>query len=300
MIRSVLRAAVTRASATLLVTTCPKGVARVWRASATAPLVSIVPQMKRRLATAVVLLLCGAAPASASAATPRPSLAVVGIPSGVIVGKLMPYTQLGSSVELSIAYPGRLPGGAKLELLQKRYSISAFVATRTAIRLAGGRARVHVTLATIGGPVSYEVAVVSGGKRLSTSRAVTVYWAPPPGGVFVFSGSQSAYTSVSNAAESCAGSAPTRPVCKGSESSGQTEQLSAEAGNTPLPPGWKVTLLLNGVQECTTESIEGKCEVTAALPSVGAATVVPVTAEIISPQGSITSATLLVTVYPLG
>ena len=67
-----------------------------------------------------------------------------------------------------------------------------------------------------------------------------------------------------------------------------------------MPPGWKVTLLLNGVQECTTESIEGKCEVTAAFPSVGAATVVPVTAEIISPQGSITGATLLVTVYPQG
>ena len=244
--------------------------------------------MKRRLATAVVLLLCSVAPASASAATPRPSLALVGVPSGVIVGKLVPYTQLGGSVQLSVAYPGRLPGGSKLELLQKRYSTSAFVATRTAIRLAHGRARVHVTLATIGGPVSYEVAVVSRGKRLSTSRAVTVYWAPPPAGVFVFSGSQSAYTS----------GAPTRPACTGVASSGQTGQLSAQAGNTPLPPGWKVTLLFNGVQQCTTESIKGECEVTATFPSVSAATVMPVTAEIISPQGSTTSATLLVTVYP--
>jgi hypothetical protein len=131
------------------------------RAGAGAPPVSIVPKvprMKAGLARAVVVLLCSAVQASASAATPRPSLTVGGIPSGVIVGKLTPYTQLGSTVQLGIAYPGRLPGGAKLELLQKRYSGSAFVATRTAIRLSGGRARVHVTLATIGGPVSYEVA----------------------------------------------------------------------------------------------------------------------------------------------
>jgi len=234
--------------------------------------------------------------ASASAAT-RPTVAVVGIPHGVIAGESLPYTQTNSTVELSVAYGGRLPGGAKLELLVKPNSVSPFSVSRTPVRLSGGRAKLHVTLGGVGGPVEYEVSVVSGRRRLITSKPVTIYWAQPPGGIFVMSSSESAYTSRTNASESCAGAAPTGARCKGDAGPGQSGQISAEAGSTPMPPGWSVTLIFNGQQECTTTEINGQCEVSVTFPTVTATTVVPITAELTSPQGAVTSATLLVTIY---
>jgi hypothetical protein len=230
-------------------------------------------------------------PALAAAAS-RPSLAVLGLPLGKIVGQSQPYTETGSTAQLGVSYKGSLPHGAKLQLLIKKNSISPYVASKTPIKLSGGSAKVKVSVSGVGGPYRYEVAVVSGSKRLSVSRPAVVYWAQPPGGVFVFSGSESAFTSTHNANENC------EAGCKGDASSGQSEEFSAAAGNTPMPHGWTVTLVVGGAVECMTNEIEGRCEKDLAFPEVTAETVVPVEGKITSPLGKTYVAKLDVTVYP--
>jgi hypothetical protein len=230
--------------------------------------------------------------ASSAAAASRPTVAVVGLPIGKIVGKSMPYTETKTIAQLSVAYKGSLPHGAKLQLLVKANSISPYKPSKTPVRLSGGHAKVHVSEPGIGGPVLYKVAVLAGRRQLSVSKAVTIYWAQPPGGVFVSDGSESAYTSLRVAGENC------ESGCKGDAGSGEGGFFTAYSGNSPMPSGWTVTLLLNGQVECTTKDIEGNCGMELAFPTVSAATVVPLVGEVTSPTGKVTKAMLLVTVYP--
>jgi hypothetical protein len=243
----------------------------------------------------VLFLALGAAlvfATSASAAASRPSIAVVGLPIGKIVGVSMPYTETKTTADLSVAYKGSLPPGARLRLLVKANSVSPYKASSTPIKLSAGRATVRVTEKGIGGPVLYKVAVVSGERQVSVSKAVTIYWAQPPGGVFVDDTGESAYTSLTKPSENC------ESGCKGDAGSGQGGFFSAYSGNSPMPAGWTVTLLLNGVVECTTKDIEGSCGEELAFPTVSSETVVSLVGEVTSPAGKVTKATLLVTVYP--
>jgi hypothetical protein len=250
----------------------------------------------KRLALFVSLLAASLTlSASASAAT-RPTLAVVGSPLGAIGGGTLPYAETGKPVQLSVAYRGRLAAGEKLELLVKTNSVTPFKATKTQVHLAGGHATLHVSESGIGGPFKFEIAVASGARRLATSKPVTVYWTRPPGGIFAEDSGESAYTSATVPSESC--SPPATSRCKGDAGSGQSVFMSATSGTSPIPPGWSVVLLLNGQQVCSTTDINGECGAELSFPTVSATTVVPLTAEAISPQGAILSATLLVTVFP--
>jgi hypothetical protein len=240
---------------------------------------------------AVVVAAALPCTASASAAS-RPSLAVVGLPIGKIVGRSMPYTETKTTAQLSVAYAASLPRGAKLQLLVKANSISPYKPSRTPVRLSAGRAKVHVTEQGIGGPVLYKVAVVSGRRQLSVSKAVTIYWAQPPGGVFVEDGGEHAYTSLTVPSENC------ESGCKGDAGSEQSGFFTAFSGNSPMPAGWTVTMLLSGQVECTTKDIEGRCGLELSFPAVTATTVVPLVGEVTSPTGKVTKATLLVTVFP--
>ena len=241
------------------------------------------------LVTAFMMLV-----ASASAAS-RPSLAVLGLPHGAIGGGSLPYTETDSVVQLSVGYSSHLPSGAKLRLLVKVNSVTPYKATATKITLSGGHAKVHVSQGGIGGPFKYEIAVMSGSRRLATSKPVTIYWTRPPGGVFAIGGGgESAYTSLTVASETC----EVVGKCKGDAGSGEQAFIRAVSGTSPMPPGWSVTLLFNGQQICTTTAINGECGAQVTYPTVSAETAVPLTAEVISPKGAITSATLLTTVYP--
>lgn len=229
--------------------------------------------------------------ATASAAT-RPSVTVVGLPIGKIAGKSLPYTETNTLAELSVTYKASLPHGAKLQLLVKANSISPYKPSKTPVRLVGEHAKVHVTEPGIGGPVFYKVAVVSGHQQLAVSKPVIVYWAKPPGGVFVSDGSESAYTSLTVPSENC------EAGCKGDAGSGQGGYFSAYSGTSPMPIGWTVSLIFNGTVECTTKDIEGNCGMELAFPTVTATTMIPLVGQVTSPTGKATKATLLVTVYP--
>jgi hypothetical protein len=246
----------------------------------------------RRLSVCLLVLTAYLALAAVASAASRPSVSVVGLPIGKIVGQSMPYTETKTTAELSVAYSGSLPHGAKLQLLVKANSISPYKSSKTPVRLSGGHAKVHVSEQGIGGPVLYKVAVVSGRRQLSVSKAATIYWAQPPGGVFVSDGSESAYTSLRVPSESC------ESGCKGDAGSEEGGFFSAYSGNSPMPAGWTVTLIFNGTVECTTKDIEGNCSAQLAFPAVSSATVVPLVGEVTSPTGKVTKATLLVTVYP--
>ena len=250
----------------------------------------------RRLATTIALAgaLAGIS-ATASAAT-RPTLETVGMPKGVIVGHSMPYIETKTVGRLRAGYHGRLPAGAKLQLLVKP-SGGTFHAVRTKVVLSGGHAAIAITELGIGGPVGYQVAVVSGGRRLATSKAVSVYWTQPPGGIFVLgaSGGGSAYTSLTVPSESCASAVP---HCKGDYSSSQSFLYTARSGTAPIPPGWSVALFYNGQQLCTSKSIDGACSAEITFPTVASGSVqVVITAQAISPQGVATTANLFVTVF---
>jgi hypothetical protein len=238
----------------------------------------------------VLLALCS----SASAAS-RPTLAVLGIPHGTIAGQSLPYTETDSVAQLRVGYAGRLPAGANLRLLVKVNSVTPYKATKAKITLSGGHSSVHVTEGGIGGPFKYEIALVSGSRRVSVSKPVTIYWTRPPGGIFAINGGGgSAYTSLTVASENCQAVG----ACKDDSASGVQEYATANSGTAPIPPGWSVTLIFNGQQECTTTSIDGVCGAQITFPTVTTATAMPLTAELTSPKGTVTSATLLLTVYP--
>jgi hypothetical protein len=254
----------------------------------------MIRPVSRRLAFPLLALLLLAFSSSASAAS-RPTLAVLGIPRGTIAGQSMPYTETNSVVQLGVGYAGRLPTGSKLQLLVKVNSISPYKARKTKLALAGGHAKIHVIQGGLGGPFKYEIALVSGSRRLSTSKPVTIYWTHPPGGIFALNGGGgSAYTSLMVSSESC------EPVgaCKGASGSGVQEFARAASGTSPIPPGWSVTLIFNGQQICTTTTIDGECGAQITYPTVSAPTTIALTAELTSPKGAIKSATLLITDYP--
>jgi hypothetical protein len=232
------------------------------------------------------------APASALGAA-RPSITAPGVPVGKIVGSPSPYVETSTTVDLSVAYPGSLAHGAKLELLTREPASRVFKATKTKVVLHAGHAKVPITVHGIGGPYKYEVAVASGSRTLALSKPYSLYWAQPPGGVFVFANSESAYTSLTHPTESCEAVGK----CKGDSSPGSS-YMRAVAGNTPMPATWTVTLIFNGQQLCSTKDIDGECNATATFPEVSAETQVPVTAELTSPSGKVSSATLLVTEFP--
>ncbi len=250
----------------------------------------------RRLVATIVLAGALAGISTAASAATRPTLETVGMPSGLIGGRSTPYIEAKTVGHLRAGYKGRLPAGAKLQLLAKRPAES-FRALRTPVRLSGGHATVAITEPGIGGPVGYELALVSGNRRLAVSKAVSVYWTPLPGGIFVLgaSGGGSAYTSRTVASESCASPSP---HCSDDSSSGQSFLYAARSGTAPMPPGWSVALLYNGVQLCTSKSIEGECSAQITFPTVASgSTQVVVTAEVISPHGVTTTANLYVTVF---
>ncbi len=265
------------------------------------PALNSLPMIRPMLRRGACLSLAAAflACASSAAAATRPTLSVLGLTNGLIAGQTLPYAETGGLAELGIVYSGHLPGGAKLTLFEKDPGSSAFKASRIPVRLSGSRAKVHVTFTHVGGPVSYKVAVVSGGRQLSASKAVTIYWAQLPGGVFVeLQGDYAAYTSRTNASESCSAPTAASTLCKGDSSSGATGRISAFSGTYPVPPGWSVTLFFNGQQECASNAIDPRCEVEVTFPTVTATTVVPLTAKLTSPHGETITATKLVTVYP--
>jgi hypothetical protein len=250
----------------------------------------------RRLAATIALAGALAAISTTASAATRPTLETVGMPTGVIVGRSMPYIEAKTVGHLRAGYHGRLPAGAKLQLLEK-HSEGAFKALRTPVRLAGGHATVAITEPGIGGPASSELALVSSGRRLAISKVVSIYWTETPGGIFVLgaTGGGSAYTSLTVPSESCATAGK---LCKGDYSSGQTFQYSAQSGTAPVPPGWSVTLLYNGQQLCTSKSIEGVCSANITFPTVPTgSTEVVITAELTSPYGVVTSANFYVTVF---
>ncbi len=253
--------------------------------------------MRRLISTITLLGAMAGLCASASAAS-RPSLATVGMPTGVIVGHSWPYIEAKTVGHLRVSYTAHLAAGSKLQLLSKRTS-GSFRALGTRVRLSGGHATVAITEPGIGGPVYYAVAVVSGGRRLSVSKSIVVYWTPPPGGIFVLGaeGGGSAYTSRTVSSESCATEAT---LCKGDYSSGQTFPYTAQSGTAPIPPGWSVALFYNGQQLCTSTAIEGSCGANITFPTVSAAeasTHVIISAELISPRGVVTTANYYITVY---
>jgi hypothetical protein len=248
-----------------------------------------------RLGAFLLAFLVTLAFASSASAAARPTLSVLGIPSGIIGGKSTPYTETNSVVQLGVGYGGHLPAGTKLQLLVKVNSVTPYKATRTKVTLSGGHGKVHVTQGGIGGPFKYEIALVSGSRRLATSKPVTIYWTRPPGGIFALNGGGgSAYTSLTVSSENC------EPVgaCKDDSASGVQEFARAVSGTAPIPPGWSVTLLFNGQQMCTTTAIDGECGVQITYPTVSAPTNIPLTAELTSAKGAVKSATLLLTVYP--
>jgi hypothetical protein len=247
--------------------------------------------MRSRHVIPIVVLILLALPASALGAS-APTLSLINVPVGVIVGHPSPYTENTSTVQMSVGYSGHLAKGSKLVLLVKP-SGSSYKASKTKITLHGGHAKISVKQGGLGGPFKYKVAVMSGNRTLSVSKAIPLYWAPPPGGVFLLA-SESAYTSRTQPTENCEGVGK----CKGDASSEQGDLLRAAAGNTPMPAGWTVTLLYNGQVECTTKDINGECSAPITYPKVTAATQVTETAEITSPTGVVTSATLTLTIFP--
>jgi hypothetical protein len=247
--------------------------------------------MRPRHLIPAALLVMFALPASALGAS-APTLSLINVPVGVIVGHPSPYTENTSTVQMSIGYSGHLAKGSKLVLLVKP-SGSSYKASKTKITLHGGHAKISVKQGGLGGPFKYKVAVMSGSRTLSVSKPVPLYWAPPPAGVFVL-GEESAYTSRIHPSESCEGAGK----CKGDGASEENDLVRAAAGNTPMPAGWTVTLLYNGQQVCTTKDINGECSAPIQYPKVTAATEVTETAELTSPTGVVTSATLTLTIFP--
>jgi len=249
----------------------------------------------RRLAATIALAGALAGISTAASAATRPTLETVGMPSGVIVGHAMPYIETNTVGHLRAGYPGRLPAGAKLQLLVKAPG-RTFRATRTKVRLSGGHASIAITEPGIGGPVGYEIALLSGKRRLSISKAVSVYWTRPPGGIFVLGSSGgSAYTSLTVTSESCASP---QPHCKGNYNSAQTFLYTAQSGTAPIPPGWSVALFYNGQQLCSSKAIGGACSAQITFPTVmSGSTQVVVSAQAISPHGVTTTANLYITVF---
>jgi len=258
----------------------------------------MIPPMKR-LAPCLTVAVAFLALASSAAAASRPTLSVLGLTNGLIAGKTLPYIETGGLAELGIGYGGHLAAGAKLVLLEKDPGAVGFKKDKTPVRLSGSRAKVKVTFTHLGGPVSYEVAVLSGARQLSVSKAVTIYWTELPGGVFVeLQGDYAAYTSRTVASENCSAPTAASTLCKGDASSNETNRISAFAGTYPVPPGWSVALFYNGQQQCTSSEIDARCETEITFPSVTAATVIPLTAKLTSPHGEVIIATKLVTVFP--
>jgi hypothetical protein len=249
-------------------------------------------------ATIAATLLLFAIAASSAAAAARPTVAPVGLAEGLVAGQKMPYLEAGGLAELSIGYAGKLPGGAKLELLQKLPD-RGYKASKVKIHLVGGRAKVKVTYGGIGGPVSYKVVVVSGSRQLAVSHPLTVYYTQLPGGVFAeMQGAYASYTSRTNASETCANPAPQKTLCDASASGGETDTVAGFSGTYPVPPGWSLTLTFNGEQECTSDEIDPHCEVQVTFPEVSAETLVDITATLTSPRGERIVATRVITVYP--
>ena len=254
--------------------------------------------LRRGVGVLLLALICSVLAVPGAFARSVPSLSVIGLKAGSIAGKSLPYTEIGSEVELSGAYRGPLSGGTKLELFVKDPG-SGFKASKTPVRLSGGHAKLHVSYSGLGGPVVYELALVSKGGRLGVSRPVTVYYAQPPGGVFAgLQGDSASFTSRTDPSENCATPSASTPLCNGVGSGGQTTRVSAASNTAPVPPGWKVALVFNGHPVCSSESIEAKCEVELAFPEVGAATVIDLTATLTSPHGTEIVATRAITVYP--
>ena len=176
---------------------------------------------------------------------------------------------------------------------------SSFKLSKATIRLSGGHAKLHVTFNDIGGPVVYELAVVSHGRHLAVSRPVTVYYAQTPGGVFAeLQGSYASYTSLTHASENCSAPSASTPLCRADASGGETSRVAGFSGTFPVPPGWKVTLTFNGQPVCSSEAIEARCEGQVTFPEVSAETVIDLTATLISSHGADTVATRAITVYP--
>jgi hypothetical protein len=234
---------------------------------------------------------------TSSALAARPTVAAPGLTIGPIGGQNLPYVELGSSVQLSIAYAGHLSGGQRLVLMEKDPG-KPYRTLKTKLR--GTHPKVQVTFDNLGGPVSYKVAVLSGHSQLATSKPLTVYWAQPPGGVFAeLQGDYASYTSSTNPSESCAAPTAASTLCKGDASSGETSRVSGQSGTSPVAPGWNLTLTFNGRAVCSSSSsIDPRCEGEVTFPTVSGETVVPLTATLTSPQGRAIVATRLITVYP--
>jgi hypothetical protein len=246
------------------------------------------------LSLAVAFLAC----ASSASAASRPTVSAVGLSEGVVATQKLPYIELGALAELSVGYAGHLAAGEKLQLLEKDPG-KGYKALKTALRLSGGHAKVHVSFNNLGGPVLYKVALLSGHRRLAVSKALTIYWTPLPGGVFAeLAGDYASYTSRTNPSESCAAPTAASTLCKGDASSGESNRVTATSGTYPVPPGWSIALTFNGQPVCSSSEIDAHCEGTVTFPTVTATTIIPLTATMTSPHGQTIVATRLITVYP--
>lgn len=244
-----------------------------------------------------------AVPASAAS---RPTLAVVGQPLATGTGMAgETYAQTGLPVELRIAYRGSLPNGAKLQLRSQAKYLAPYVASHVRVKLHGGRATLHVTVtaameAAAGSAVrSYEIAAVSHGHVLATSTAVSVFWAVPPPAVEVLEGSsggQFATATTTTGVVTCGFGSSSASACQDTAAYPGEVFFSAEVTAPDLPPMWTVKLLFNGQAVCTNTTLQGTCSGMITVPAnapVGQPN--PLTADLVSPQGKTTAATINIT-----
>jgi hypothetical protein len=250
-----------------------------------------------------VVALFAALAFAASASAARPVLAVVGQPVEHQTGATgEPYAQTGVPVQLSVTYHHSLSRGSTLQLRSQAKYMAAFLPSRVRIILHGGRATLHVIVTeaqekAAGSLIrSYEIAVVSHGRVLSSSRPVEVLFAPPPPAVQVLEGSgadESVTTNTSTGAVTCSFGTPHGNACADDTVYPGEVFYEPEVAASDLPPKWEVKLLFNGQTVCTDDTLQGSCSRMITVPSnapVGQAN--PLIGELISPQGKTTQAIL--------
>ena len=246
--------------------------------------------------------------AAPAAAASKPTLTVVGQPpatGAAITGEA--WAQTGLPVALSVTLHGSLKAGETLQLRTKASADAPFVASHVAVHLHGDHATLHVTVTPAQDVVSlnhsYEIVVLSHGRIAATSQAVAILWDPAPPTIMVQDGAgedQAATTSTTTNATTCSDFTATGNACTDTTASPGEMFYEAGAVAPNPPPGWKVELLFNNQVLCTNDTITGMCSGQFTYPaSATAGQSYPLTAELISPQGKTTTATINLT-YPGG
>lgn len=134
--------------------------------------------------------------------------------------------------------------------------------------------------------------------RAATSQAVSVFWVAPAPGIFVADGSGDSSLTSTTTGGTCASLTPSGKRCEDGSGPGEVFSDASASAQLELPSKWMVKLLFRGQLVCMTSELSGTCDgVVTVPPDIGAAAVYPLTAGLISPQGTTTVATLNVTVF---